>query len=399
MYNAYLAHHGIKGQKWGIRRWQYKDGSLTPEGYPHYGIGYPRASKNAVGSGHLKDQHRKNLEYIQNSNQNRIKKIQALHKESKAYKKALKNQEKTDLIKSKHEKNEQAISSIKNEKLRQALSKAENKKYEFAIADQERVNQGKISVKKAVVVGVGLAAVGAIGYAYYKSNYTTSHGKKMASLIDSLSQEDKIRFAEAKNWSKGFGAYSYHKNTNFPSRLWNKSLSSDEKKSVKSYTGNAYDAMNTYLRTGSFDNVYFGYGENRNTIEGYIKGCTSALEKSRIKEDVIVHRGIGNGLCKMLNITPEQLSKMSSSDLVGTVFTEKGFCSTGVAESDAWGGVKMHILVPSGSKGMYVDPISTFKGEHELLLQRNSSFVIKSVSKNSNGKITDVLVELIDQTI
>lgn len=27
-----LYHHGIKGQKWGIRRYQNEDGSLTPEG-------------------------------------------------------------------------------------------------------------------------------------------------------------------------------------------------------------------------------------------------------------------------------------------------------------------------------------------------------------------------------
>ncbi len=28
----YLVHHGIKGQKWGVRRYQNPDGSLTPEG-------------------------------------------------------------------------------------------------------------------------------------------------------------------------------------------------------------------------------------------------------------------------------------------------------------------------------------------------------------------------------
>ena len=27
-----LMHHGIKGQRWGIRRYQNKDGSLTPAG-------------------------------------------------------------------------------------------------------------------------------------------------------------------------------------------------------------------------------------------------------------------------------------------------------------------------------------------------------------------------------
>ena len=35
--NDELYHHGVKGQKWGVRRYQNPDGSLTPEGIQRYG--------------------------------------------------------------------------------------------------------------------------------------------------------------------------------------------------------------------------------------------------------------------------------------------------------------------------------------------------------------------------
>lgn len=37
MYNeTYLAHHGIKGMKWGVRRYQNEDGGLTAKGIKRY---------------------------------------------------------------------------------------------------------------------------------------------------------------------------------------------------------------------------------------------------------------------------------------------------------------------------------------------------------------------------
>ena len=41
-WNSTLCHHGTKGQKWGRRRYQNEDGSLTPAGREHYGVGEKR---------------------------------------------------------------------------------------------------------------------------------------------------------------------------------------------------------------------------------------------------------------------------------------------------------------------------------------------------------------------
>lgn len=36
--NTYLMHHGIKGQRWGVRRFENKDGTLTAAGKQRYSI-------------------------------------------------------------------------------------------------------------------------------------------------------------------------------------------------------------------------------------------------------------------------------------------------------------------------------------------------------------------------
>ncbi|MBP5595915.1 MAG: hypothetical protein J6Y02_11085 [Pseudobutyrivibrio sp.] len=49
-YDMELYHSGVKGQKHGLRRYQNKDGSLTPLGRIHYGVGQARsAAGNAAG--------------------------------------------------------------------------------------------------------------------------------------------------------------------------------------------------------------------------------------------------------------------------------------------------------------------------------------------------------------
>lgn len=45
----YLAHYGVPKMKWGVRRWQNEDGSLTPAGRIHYGRKLERAKNTSQG--------------------------------------------------------------------------------------------------------------------------------------------------------------------------------------------------------------------------------------------------------------------------------------------------------------------------------------------------------------
>ena len=46
-----LMHYGIKGQKWGIRRYQNKDGTLTPAGRKKYKLEIKEENKKAFEYG------------------------------------------------------------------------------------------------------------------------------------------------------------------------------------------------------------------------------------------------------------------------------------------------------------------------------------------------------------
>lgn len=59
-----LCHFGIRGMHHGVRRWQYPDGSLTPEGYIHYGYKKRDGSISDKGQKQNLDSVKKTYKYV-----------------------------------------------------------------------------------------------------------------------------------------------------------------------------------------------------------------------------------------------------------------------------------------------------------------------------------------------
>ena len=64
-----IYHHGIKGQKWGVRRYQNPDGSLTPEGRKHYGYDEMQKSFNESYSRMLEKDRKLEKKQFEEANQ------------------------------------------------------------------------------------------------------------------------------------------------------------------------------------------------------------------------------------------------------------------------------------------------------------------------------------------
>ena len=83
-----LYHWGIKGQKWGIRRYQNEDGSLTPEGRKRYGVyndlfGRARVANKKVAAAN-RNTLKKNLSALRDISKNGvIKTVKTINKNNR----------------------------------------------------------------------------------------------------------------------------------------------------------------------------------------------------------------------------------------------------------------------------------------------------------------------------
>ena len=164
---------------------------------------------------------------------------------------------------------------------------------------------------------------------------------------------------------------------------WLKTISSSEKAGVVKYTSNAYSDMNSYLR-----------GMSKTTRYGdEIKACQSALSKASLPRETIVRRGSGYNMLNDIglgNISPSDKSKA-----IGAIVEDKGFVSTSPASSGGFSGsIEYVIKLPKGSQAMYVDSISRFQGEQELLINCGGKYMVEDIEFNSYGDVKKIYMTL-----
>lgn len=158
--------------------------------------------------------------------------------------------------------------------------------------------------------------------------------------------------------------------------------------------GTAYTA-NAVLRG---QKTYLGRAIDARTkayTKTFTKDMDKMMESSLVHEQVQVVRTVQMDAFGGV----ENLKK-----LAGTVYEDKGYMSTSLAEKvsskiySAKDGVDMEIIVPKGTKALYMAGESYLKSERELLLNRGTKLNIKSVTQDAKTGKWKVQAEVVPDT-
>ena len=152
--DEYLSHHGIKGQRWGVRRYQNEDGSLTPAGQKRYDRDQ---RENAARK-------KENRIDVSSPDPNRwvkedISRAKKATDDSSAFVNQMKQLEQQTY--SKKNKTRLDLSNMTDQELRQQIQREQLElQYNQLFASDTKVSKGRQYVRTALDVGGKALAVG-----------------------------------------------------------------------------------------------------------------------------------------------------------------------------------------------------------------------------------------------
>ncbi|GEM_PF-1367225 len=161
----------------------------------------------------------------------------------------------------------------------------------------------------------------------------------------------------------------------------------EEKEALTYYTSHEYSSINGSLRSKDKPSTF---------IQDKIDKISSAIDRAGIEENIVAWRGT-----HLSNFTQSEWLKATSIEQwVNRTIDDKAFSSSSLLRGSAFTGqqVFMQILVPKGSKGAYINPISEFKEEYELLFQKGSIFKIVDTQQQGGKIFIKVIYEGVDES-
>ena len=172
-YTDELYHHGIKGQKWGVRRFQNEDGSLTSAGKARYDVGEARNAAitgGLIGYAHYRKTHGGRKEAIANyKKEKKAARLQKAIDRDKAFAKKL-----NGTTSKEYDRQMKALDDSRNltakqrmQNLGKAIGKEAQKQVKSAATmNSKYTNNAKIiggTAARVVLHRTGYAALGIVG--------------------------------------------------------------------------------------------------------------------------------------------------------------------------------------------------------------------------------------------
>lgn len=200
-----------------------------------------------------------------------------------------------------------------------------------------------------------------------------------------------IDFKEDKETAREWGVEAYGS--------WLRSLSLVEQRALDKYTGGDYLRINNYLR------FYEGELGVSGVLDSTIRDMDKALNRAKIPDTIKVYRRVGEtafGLkpdsLRVENRIDREEARKFAENFINTTRKEHAFTSTSIVSQPVnVFPILLHITVPKGAHGAYVESISQKPEEMEFLLARGYSYKIDGISiVNEEGReVLKVSAELV----